>query len=279
MLDLSAIILTKNESKNIKQCIDSIKNFVERIVVIDSGSSDDTVKLSKMMGADVYEHPFENYSKQFNWGLDNTDIKTTWTLRIDADERFTPNLFNEVKSIINNTTDPNMNGIILEADLFFLGKLIKHGGSKKRKLMIFRTGYGRIENRNMDEHTILSEGYSVKAKNKFLHYDFKDLTFFIDKLNWYATREVQDYIDMQGNENLIHLADREIQKTRKKKFYIYYKFPMFFRSWLLFIYFYIFKLGFLDGREGFIYHYMYQRWYRCLVDSKIYENKKHGKTN
>ena len=152
-----------------------------------------------------------------------------------------------------------------------MGKKIKYGGPKKRKLMVFKTGIGRIEDRNMDEHTILKKGDSIAAKEKFLHYDFKNLTFFIDKLNWYASREVLDYFDYINQDLDENLKDKEILSTRKKKFGFYYKFPMFIRSWLLFIYFYIFRLGFLDGKEGFIYHYLYQRWYRMLVDAKIYE--------
>ena len=104
------------------------------------------------------------------------------------------------------------------------------------------------------------------------------MTFWINKLNWYATREMQDYFDyMNGKNAHINAKDTEISKVRNKKFGVYYKFPLFFRSWLVFIYVYIFQLGFLDGKEGFIYHWMYNRWYRCLVDSKIYEQLKTNK--
>ena len=67
------------------------------------------------------------------------------------------------------------------------------------------------------------------------------------------------------------------RKTRKKKFGFYYKLPLFSRSFLLFVYNYIFRLGFLDGKEGFVYHWMYHRWYRALVDAKILEHKKTGR--
>ena len=82
---------------------------------------------------------------------------------------------------------------------------------------------------------------------------------------------MQDYFEYLESSTSSELKDRNITKIRKNKFGIYYKFPKFIRSWMLFIYFYIFKLGFLDGKEGFIYHYMYHRWYRCLVDAKIFE--------
>ena len=271
MADLTAVILTKNESKNIEECLKSIQGFAKRVVVVDSGSTDDTIEIAKKNGADVYVHKFENYARQFNWALDNTNITTKWTLRLDADERLTPALCKELEYLMDINKDTDVNGITMEAWFYFLGKCIKYGGSKKRKLMVFKTGIGRIEDRKMDEHTILLEGRSISAKNKFIHYDFRSLDHFISKMNWYATREMQDYFDYLKSDSLEELHDKNIIKTRKRKFRLYYRLPMFFRSWLLFIYFYIFKLGFLDGKEGFVYHYMYNHWYRCLVDAKIYE--------
>lgn len=275
MIDVTVIILTKNEEKNLPDCLKSISSFAKRIVVIDSGSEDNTVKIAEDSNCDVYIHPFENYAKQFNWGIDNAEIKTKWTLRLDADERLTPDLCTELEQLTKEfETNDNINGITMEAWLYFMGKRITYGGPKKRKLMLFKTGIGRIEDRQMDEHTVLSFGESVAAKEKFLHYDFKDLTFFIDKLNWYASREVLDYFDYMENKDKFELDDEVISSIRRKKYGIYYRFPIFIRSWLLFIYFYFFRLGFLDGKEGFVYHYMYQRWYRCLVDAKILEKEK-----
>ncbi|GKU31639.1 glycosyltransferase family 2 protein [Clostridium folliculivorans] len=271
MVDLTAIILTKNESKNIVDCLKSIKGFAKRAVVVDSGSTDDTIEIAKNLNANVYFHKFENYARQFNWAIDNTNIDTKWTLRLDADERLTPLLCKELEQLMEQHDNDDVNGITMEAWYYFLGRCIKHGGSKKRKLMVFKTGIGRIEDRKMDEHTILSTGRSVATKERFLHYDFRNIDYFISKMNWYATREMQDYFEFLENTSQDKLNDKSIGETRKKKFGVYYRFPIFFRSWLLFIYFYIFKLGFLDGKEGFIYHYMYQRWYRCLVDAKIYE--------
>lgn len=83
----------------------------------------------------------------------------------------------------------------MEAYLYFMGKVMKHGGAQKRKIMLFKTGIGRVEDRKMDEHTILSAGTAVACKEKFIHHDFKDMTFWVNKLNWYATREMQDYFD------------------------------------------------------------------------------------
>jgi glycosyltransferase involved in cell wall biosynthesis len=275
MADLTAIVLTKNESKNIVACLESIKRFAKRVVVVDSGSADGTVEIAKAHGADVYYNRFEYYAKQFNWGIDNTNISTKWILRLDADERFTPELCKETELLMKNQDKDDINGITMEAWLYFLGKRLKHGASKKRKLMIFKKGIGRIEDRKRDAHTIISTGRSIFLKEKFVHYDLKDITSFISKYNFYAIREMQDYIDYKKNGTNQNIkTDKHIQKKRKKKFGVYYKLPIFFRAWLWFIYNYYFRLGFLDGKEGYIFHYFECYWYRYLVDAKIYEYEK-----
>lgn len=268
MADITAIILTKNEEKNLPDCLRSIQGFCRRAVVVDCGSTDRTVEIAREMGADVYFHEFEYYARQFNWAIDNCGITTEWTFRLDADERVTEELARECEEILNKGT---ADGITMEATYFFMGRAINHGLSKKRKLMIFRTGVGRIEDRRRDAHTVLSRGVSVTAKNRFLHHDFKDLSSYINRYNWYATREMLDYVEYtEGGKTDVN-TDEAIRRQRKKKFGLYYKAPMFLRARLWFIYNYIFRLGFLDGKEGYIYHYLECDWYRTLVDAKIKE--------
>jgi len=276
MIDATAIIMTKNEEKNIVECLKSMSGFAKRCVVIDCGSTDQTVELAKDNGADVYFHEFEYYAKQFNWGIDNCDINTEWIIRLDADERFPIALNNEIEKLIDENKEKPMNGIMIEADLFFMGKCLKFGGKKKCKMMLFKRDCGRIEDRRRDAHSVISEGYTVKTKHRFLHYDFKDLDTFIRRYNWYATREMQDYIDYTRGVQQDSIAGKEIQKVRNKKFGVYYKFPKFIRCWMLFVFVYIFQLGFLDGKAGLMFAYFDTYWYRFLVDAKIHEYEKSG---
>ena len=275
MADITAIILARNEEKNLPECLDSLAGFAARAVVVDSGSTDLTREIARDRGVEVLEHPFENYARQFNWALDNADIKTRWCLRIDADERLTPELVRELEALMDAHADDDVNGIVMEAWMYFMGRRLSHARGMKRKLMVFKTGIGRIEDRHMDEHTVLSRGTSVDAKQKFLHYDYKDMNHYIAKLNWYAGREVRDYFD-HLNGDAGEGLDGGNRAMRSRKFGFYYHLPMFFRCWLMFVYSYVFKGGFLDGREGFLYHYMYHRFYRTLVDAKIYEHLKTG---
>ena len=119
--------------------------------------------------------------------------------------------------------------------------------------MIFRNGWGRIEERYMDEHTILSQGHDVRIRARFDHYDFKSVGHFASKLVWYSGREVMDVLGARGGEDLQNAG---IRRTRKLKTGLYYRLPRFFRVLCVFIFRYIFQLGFLDGVPGLIYHFM-----------------------
>ena len=276
MIDATAIIMTKNEEKNIVDCLLSMKDFAKRCVVIDCGSTDRTVELARENGADVYFHEFEYYAKQFNWGIDNCDIDTEWIIRLDADERFPKELNAEIEGLIEKHKDEEMNGITIEANFFFLGRCMKHGLRNKRKMMMFKRSCGRIEDRRRDAHSVISEGFSVSTKHKFLHYDFKDLDSYIKRYNWYATREMQDYIDFTRGASTDINTDEAILKQRKKKFGFYYKCPRYLRAWAWFLYNYIFRGGFLDGKEGLVFCFLECYWYRFLVYAKIYEYEKNG---
>ena len=282
MADSTAIILTKNEEKNIATCISRLKGFAARIVVVDSGSDDGTVQIARRLGADVFEHPFHDYATQFNWAIENTGIDTEWIMRVDADEFWTPELCAEMEALLAEHAHDDVNGVLTESWFYFLGRRVDHGGPKKRKIVVFRRDHGFIEKRRMDEHTILTDGVCLRAKHRFEHHDFKDLDAWIDKMNGYASREADDYfIDREkyrrGQAELGQTGDAYLTSTRRKKFLFYYRLPKFLRCWMLFIYNYIFRLGILDGREGFVYHYMYQRWYRTLVDAKILERELRAK--
>ena len=272
---ITAVILTMNEEKNIEKCILSINKFVDEIIIVDSGSSDNTIEIAKKYTNMIFFNKFIDYATQFNWALDNISIKNDWILRIDADERLNMELGNEITENIANCKD-SITGFVLKQKIIFMGKWIKHGGAYPfKKLMVFRKGIGRIEQKRMDEHTVLSMGTSIELRHPGEHYDFKDLTHWISKHNWYATREMQDYFSKQSNTTINKKNSKMISRKRERKS-LYYKFPLFTRSYLLFLFRYFIKLGFLDGKEGLIFHYMQAYWYRFLVDAKIYEQNLKG---
>lgn len=279
MLDLTIVIITKNEEANLKKCIESFKYVAKRIVIVDSYSTDGTKSLCEKLGAknniSFYEHKFENHAAQLNWAFNNTDISTKWTMRMDADEEFTSELVEELKEKLSNISD-DVNGVILKRRVYFMGRWIKHGGKYPELLLrIFRTGFGKCEQKLMDEHLIIQTGNTITFNSDIIDNNNKSLEWWTNKHNWYSNKEVEDYqskiIESGMNESL---TSDQAKKKRFIKNNGYYKLPLFLRAHIYFVYRYYIRLGFLDGKEGKIYHFLQAYWYRFLVDSKIYECNK-----
>lgn len=280
MVDLSVVILTKNEENNLRKCIESFKGIVKRFVIVDSYSTDTTKKLceelSKTFNLSFYENKFIDQATQFNWALKNSQIKTNWTMRIDADEELTPELAEEIENKLPLISG-NIKGVILKRRVYFMGRWIKHGGKYPELLLrIFRTGFAKCEQKNMDEHIILNEGNAVTFKNDFIDNNNKDLEWWTHKHNWYSNREVLDYQQMvlkkKSDESVNEINNKGQAATKRFiKNKGYYNLPLFFRARSYFIYRYYIRLGFLDGVEGKIYHFLQAYWYRFLVDAKIFE--------
>ncbi|MEY8675311.1 glycosyltransferase family 2 protein [Thomasclavelia cocleata] len=272
MADLTTIILTYNEEKNIANAINSVLSISKRIVVVDSYSTDKTVDIAKSLGADILQNPFENQAKQFIYALNILDIKTTWIMRLDADEIISKNAAKEIEELCLTNINTDINGIVVRFEVDFLGKKLRHGGIYPfRKMIVYKRDKGYMEDRAMDEHIVLSEGKSVELKHDSFHRDYKDLNVWIDKHNKYSSREVEDYFTCADkSENDIKL-NKSAKIKRYIKLKIYYKLPLGTRAHLYYIYRYYFKLGFLDGKEGKIFAFMQAYWYRFLVDAKILE--------
>ncbi len=276
MLDLTVIVLTYNEELHIRRCIENIKQYASKIYVIDSFSTDKTVDICKELGAIVLQNKWPgNQAEQFNWAIDNINIETEWVLRLDADEYLLPELINEFKKKLPKI-DKNITGISLKRRHIFLGKWVKRGTYPVIILRMFRNGKGRCEQRLMDEHLILSEGDIITLENDFVDHNLNPLVWWIEKHNNYAIREAVELLDLElnlSNKNTKHISKKE----QNKKLYI--KIPIFFRAFLYFCVRYFIKGGFLEGKEGFLWHFLQGLWYRTLVDAKIFEIKKRCNNN
>ncbi|WP_034442345.1 glycosyltransferase family 2 protein [Butyrivibrio sp. AE2032] len=258
--DITVIILTKNEEKNIEAAISSAKQISNRIIVIDSGSEDNTTFLAEKNGAEVFFHEWLGHAKQFNWALDNCDINTTWVFRLDADERISKELAQEINIKVKNT---EVVGFEMRWRVYFMNKWIKHGGTHKPYfLRLFRFGRGKVEEKLMDEHIIV-DGKVEKLEGDLIHYDYKGIDAWLSKHIWYSNLELSMY------NSQMNMTGGNVKQKRKRS--IYYKLPPFFRARLYFFFRYYIQMGFLDGREGKIFCFMQAYWYRYLVDAKIFE--------
>lgn len=290
MADLTVVILTKNEEKNLRKCVESFRGIARRFVIVDSFSTDGTEKICgkidvelRAIGSklDFYQNRWIDYATQLNWGLTQTNITTEWSMRMDADEELTEDLAAEIEEKLEKLKEP-VNGVVVRRRLIFMGRWVKHGGRYPELLLrIFRTGKAMCEQKIMDEHMILSDGTTVEFSHDLMDNNQKDLEWWTAKHNWYSDREVLDHqmtLRHQMEESLEQGQKSSAQAVLKRRIknFGYYRLPKFWRAHLYFVYRYYFKLGFLDGPEGKIFHFLQAYWYRFLVDAKMYQCEKDG---
>ena len=278
MLDITVIILTKDESVHIARCLENVNHIAKKVYVVDCFSTDGTQEIARSHGAEVIEHEWPgNQAEQFNWALDNLNITTEWILRLDADEYLTDDLIQELKSIIK-TVSPTVSAFVFPLGRAFMGRILKHGiVNGVSMIRMFRRGKARYEHRIMDEHLQISDGDIITCKHKFIDDNHLALSHFIAKHNIYATREAALLIssefndDNNNNDNGKYASEVTAKRNQKAT---YNRLPIFWRALGYFSYRYFIKLGFLDGKEGFLWDFLQGWWYRTLVDAKIYEIKK-----
>jgi glycosyltransferase involved in cell wall biosynthesis len=286
---LSVVIITYNEEANIARTLESVKPLVSdgkgEIIVVDSGSTDRTVEIAKSFGAKVFAEEWKGYAAQKNSAIDKAE--GDWILSLDADESLErgtastihllmskPNSFTErelrnmvmakggdsldtVEMVmayeeghrVNSTRSAEEIPLALSGYWFprknhFLGRWIKHGGFwPDPKLRLFRRGYGRFEARAVHE-TLKVDGYTARLKSgAILHHSYPTLSDYIDHMNRYSSLGAE----MVAAKGPVRFSIANIVLR-----------PIF-----TFIYNYIFRLGFLDGRECLLlhlYHAVYVSW-------------------
>lgn len=277
MVDLTVVILTYNEEKHLLRAIDSVRPFASRVIIVDSYSTDRTKQIAIDANVDVFFNKFINQSQQFNWALDSCQISSKWIMRLDADEVISDELSKEILAKVPDL-DTSVVGINLKRRHVFLKKWIRFGGRYPLwMLRIWRNGHGRVEDRWMDEHVVVSGGHIVYFKEDFSDHNLNDITYFTDKHNKYATREA---IEVLNQKYHFLNVDQSVEKggasfqAKIKRFIkekVFNRIPFYISSFLYFIIRYFFQLGFLDGVAGVIYHFLQGFWYRFLVGSKVYE--------
>lgn len=274
---ITAVVLTYNEALHIERCVQSLMPIAEKIFVVDSFSTDGTVELARSLGAEVSQRPWKNYADQFQWGLDHCQADTEWVMRIDGNEYLEPNLQLELQSSLPSLSK-EIHGVYLKLKVLYDDKWIRYGGFYPLLLLrIWRTGKGRIEQRWMDEHIVLLPGSkTMLAQGHLVDDNRKGITFWIEKHNKYASREAVDLLNtkyslLEQDEGLKAIDDPQAKRKRLLKEKVYARLPIGLRAGMYFFYRYFFKLGFLDGGKGFIWHFMQGFWYRLLVDIKVME--------
>lgn len=273
---LTIIILTYNEEDNIRACLESIKDIQANRFVVDSYSTDRTLDILEEYGVPYQQHPFLNYSAQRNWAQENHPFKSEWLLHLDAGERATTDLVHWINQQFE-PTDPTIDGYLIARRAIFMGRWIRHGSYHPiYQLRLVRKGTARCEYKAYDQHFISTGKVQPTPANA----DLEDLVmnnmrdFTVNHARWAlyeAAETIHNESAARSGTLQAKLFGSPIERRRWFKQKIFQRVPLFVRSFFYFFYRYFFKLGFLDGKEGLIFHVLQGFWFRFLVDALIFE--------
>ena len=266
----SVVILTYNSELSIAATLLSVKQLSDDIHIVDSFSKDRTVEIARSFGAHVTEHPFENYGAQRNWSIHSLSLKYAWQLHLDADERLSPELQNEIMALGENV---DASGFHLPRLMLFLGKPIRHGGLFPTwHMRLFRTTAGRCEARKYDQHFYVISGTTIRLTTGYVIDDIRmPLTEWTIRHNRWSDAEVEEQGEGLTTSRIAgKLFGNPVQRMRFLR-RLYDNAPLFVRPFGLFFYRYFVRLGFMDGTSGFIFYVLQTFWFRFLIDAKLYE--------
>lgn len=267
---LSAFVLTRNEEQNLEPCLASLVGWCSDIYLVDSFSSDKTLEIATHYGAKVHQHAFEGHTRQRAWALKNLPFENDWVFALDADHRVTPELQKELVELFR-TQPEGVNGLFVKRRQIFRGRWIRFGGYyPKYQLKLFKHSEAYLDDHEFDYR------FYVKGKTGILKHDILEanqnewrISFFVEKHNKFATEQAVEEIKRKRKEiqYLVKVSpfgnpDQRILWLKTK----WNSLPLYLRPFLLFVYRYFLRFGFLDGKEGFIFHFLQSFWFRLLVD-------------
>lgn len=277
---ISLVVLTYNEEQNLGACLASVSHLVGETYVVDSGSSDGTLEVAGRFGARVISHGFETHAKQWNWALRSLPFSHEWALCLDADQRVTDELAREIAGRFGRGQVTEMDGFYISRRQVFRGRWIRYGGYYP-KYMLKLVRHDRAW---CDENELLDSRLYVKGATGRLRHDLveanekeADISFWIVKHAGYASRQAEEEMRRASGEaawsvtpSLFGTPDQRILWLKQW----WYRMPLYVRPFFYFFYRYVIRLGFLDGKEGFIFHFLQGFWYRLLVDIKVDERRR-----
>ena len=279
-LPITVLVATKNEEANIGRCLAALSP-ARRVIVIDSHSVDSTVQISIEGGAEVVQFEYcGGYPKKLQWALDNLKIETPWVLLVDADEVVPEDLWNEIHQNISNSNAHV--AYMITKGFHFLGRRFRFGGFSHSAVLLFRLGLAKFEeilNEASDSfdmeihHRMIVNGSIGKLKTPLIHEDFKGLTTYIDRHNRYSSWEARvrnNFIKTGrwGKDTIKPRLFGDEQERRRFLKALAIRIP--FEPQLWFLYHYLLRLGFLEGKPGLIASQI-RASYIAQVRAKLYE--------
>jgi glycosyltransferase involved in cell wall biosynthesis len=275
---LTVLLTTRNEEVNLERTLESVHGFADQIFVIDSESADRTVAIARRYADQVVALPYEHgriIPWIFQWGLDNLPIRNEWILILEADQALTEPLRGEIGALLARPAVAE-DGFYIRRRQIFRGRPIRFGGyGRKRLLKLFRRGRGELDPLEQDTRVYV-RGRVGNLKAPLEEWNKKEdaILFYLQKHLRYAEAFAQeelarrrDGVEWKAAPRLFGTPDERVLWLKR----LYYRLPLFVRPALYFAYRYFFLLGILDGKNGFVFHFLQAFWFRLVVDIRLRE--------
>jgi glycosyltransferase involved in cell wall biosynthesis len=274
----SFVILTFNEQIHLPRLLQSIAGLQAPLFILDSGSTDRTVAIAGAAGATILQHPFENHPKQWDFALKNFVIHTPWIIGLDADQVVSEELLTMLRDFQPSQVAAEVNGIYFNRKNYFKGRWLRHGGYfPKYMLKMFRQGKGFSDlNENLDHRFIVEGSTLIWKKGYLLEENLKenDIRFWIEKHNRYSDQVAREEVERMKKLRVSGQKPRFAGSPDERIAFlknIWWKVPLYWRAGAYFFYRFFICFGFLDGKQGRIFHFLQAFWFRLLIDIKIEE--------
>jgi glycosyltransferase involved in cell wall biosynthesis len=277
---LSVVILTQDEARNLPACLESIQGLARETLIVDSGSTDATLEIAGAAGCRIVSHPFTTHARQWSWALREGGLASGWVLALDADQSLTPEAREEVATLLEEGIPAEISGFYVKRRQIFRGRWIRHGGYYPKYLLkLFRLDRVAVPTEDLVDHHFRVNGRTERLRNDIVERNVKedDIAFWIAKHVRYAELHAMEEIERRranGSSPVVSqlcgTPDERVEAMKR----VWARLPLYLRPSLYFVYRYVFRLGILDGREGFVFHFMQGFWYRVLVDVKLDEKRR-----
>jgi glycosyltransferase involved in cell wall biosynthesis len=274
---LTVVVLTHNEELNLPDCLASVHGLGQDLVVVDSGSTDRTLAIAAEHGACILTHEFTGHAGQWRWALDQLDPRTEWVLGLDADQRLSPELRAELQHLfaVEERRLRDHAGFYLNRRQIFRGTWIRHGGYYPKYLLkLFRLSQAQIDERDLMDHHFYVSGKLGELRHDLIEDNRNEvnIAFWLTKHIGYAELHAREELVRRRHSqpwliqpSLFGSPDQRVVWCKQW----WYRMPLYARPFLFFIYRYILLGGVLDGKQGFIFHFLQSFWYRLLVDIRL----------
>jgi glycosyltransferase involved in cell wall biosynthesis len=275
---LTVLVTTRNEEANVERCLRSVHGFADQIFVLDSESTDRTVEIAGRY-AEVQSLAYDHsriIPWIFQWGLDNLPLRNDWVLILEADQAVTPELMAELTALLAHPDEVREDGFYIRRRQIFRGKPLRFGGyGSKVILKLFRRSRSGLDPAEQDTRVYV-RGPVGRLRAPLEEWNVKEdsIQFYLQKHLRYAEAFAREELERRRRglpwkvvPRLFGTPDERILWLKDR----YYRMPLFIRPMLYFLYRYFFLLGILDGKTGFLFHFLQAFWFRLIVDVRLEE--------